>query len=712
MLAWALASFDACLLAIALFGTGFCILRCFSLPRWISLVLAPIISLFVLTLLATVYNGVIPANYYTLVLLPFVIALLVCFLLQKHRTGSFSISLPRKKSLLLYGAFVLIALFLFGVFFVRSEGSANNYAWLVDNSHHLSVAHMLTQKTNWSPLNPWSYTYYPVGQDPLGENLSTLYFYPPLWQWIVALPATAVSQNIAVSCNGALLVVFVLLVPTSMYGLLRGLGNNSGGILLAGAAVTLGFITFPWLLCEWGPLYPNMLSYALVPAGVVACFLLCGFLGKEVSGLKLRLLGGFLLLLSCFVLLLAQPNGVFTLGVILVPFLVWQISRIPLAISGLSKHRVIRTVLRVVCGLLALVAIKYVWSFCIRSSFMADVVTADWPAFIDEENVFSYILLGHLGVGYSIKVWPQYVIASLVLVGFVAALWDKRARWLALSYLLLAWLYGIAASSTDPYKWLYVGFWYNDSFRLSSALALAGVPLAAYGLATLGYGFSGAVRRLLKRVPRARRLAPFSAGAVVIMAFLCGLNYWVSPRFSPAAFSAKYPLVSAFYPDMDIPWCRPFQRTEYLIARSMNPACLTRVAEKRAFMQQVSRITGDEFVMNYPLDGSLFGFPCEGISTFVRSSSSAIEMSPLLADIAKNLDSLAEKPELAAYLQSQGVNYVMRLENKESNLAGYAQIPDYDAWSGFMHINEHTRGFERILSQDGMELYKIHWEEL
>lgn len=708
---WCLAAFDALMLAFALYGIGYLVLRLCNIRRLWALACAPLVSIAVFFVLTTLYAGAIPATYATLVGAPFIVLLLAYAVRSRTRFTHASTSFRARSGQTVAAsarawfrssqgvlfASICVSTVLFLLIYVRMAGDGANYAWLLDNSHHMSTALALTEKTNWSVFNPWAHTYYATGVDPLGEHLGASAFYPPVWQWLVALPATLVPQNIAIAQNGLLALTCAVMAPLSFFALSVQLFGERLETKVASVVTPLSFFSFPWLLMVWGPLYPNLFSYVLVLPCVIA-FLQC--FAPQLSW-PLRLAYVLLVVVGAGAIFLTQPNGVFVFGTFVAPFLVWQISRIP---QLWMRPGWVRGIVRTLFALLAIAFVLLTWWVIVNSSFMADVRNFDWPAFVPDDQAWSYLLTAHFAVGYTLGAGPQYLLASFVIVGLVAALAQKQTRWLAASYAAFAFLYGVCVASKDPNKWIVTGFWYNDSFRLSAAAALAGVPVATLGLATFAKG----VAHVFGKESAKKSAAVFLA----TLATFAAVNFWASPWFSPAQRSGNYPLVSADLPDNDYPMGYPFQRMEYLIARGVNPTYMKRVAQKRAFMRHAAAIAQDGFVMNNPSDGSMFGYPCEGLSTLVRSYASTPYNNDLLADTVANIDHIATNHNLATRLHNAGVNYLIRLENDGAPRVAFTENPDYATWHGFYHVSANTPGFEQVLAENGMELYRIRWDEI
>ncbi len=203
-----------------------------------------------------------------------------------------------------------------------------------DNVHHLGVVRAFLQSGLWSPFAanlysaPDAVAFNPL---PLGG------FYPTAWSMLAALAASLTGCSVPVAANALNCAVAGVLYPVSLFFLMRVLFPARRDVVVAGSVVMLASTQFPWALMIFGPLYPNMLAYALMPA-VAACFI-CWLGPVRTFGRK----GGAaesaaacyplarpaahgrwfaLVLVGMVTCVFAQPNAVFSLGVFLVPYIV------------------------------------------------------------------------------------------------------------------------------------------------------------------------------------------------------------------------------------------------------------------------------------------------------------------------------------------------------------------------------------------------------
>jgi hypothetical protein len=100
----------------------------------------------------------------------------------------------------------------------------------------------------------------------------------------------------------------------------------------------------------------------------------------------------------------------------------------------------------------------------------------------------------------------------LLLAGIVAAVRDRRLRWLIVAWAGVSLLYVVSVGTDLPVvKRVLTGPWYGDSFRLAAMVPLVVVPLAAIGLTMLIRLLSAASTRIALR----RDVLAFVAMAVI-----------------------------------------------------------------------------------------------------------------------------------------------------------------------------------------------------
>ncbi|MCH3947304.1 MAG: hypothetical protein LKE43_00460 [Olsenella sp.] len=171
-------------------------------------------------------------------------------------------SVPAWSALVAYG---ILGGVLCLLVFVRNLQTPEGFLQAYDNGFHLAAIRTYLSTGNFSSFSSFYYA--------SEEAMPDMYqggFYPSAWHGLCALVAqsTSAPETMAVNVVNASLAGVVF--PTSVFFLLRRLFPGRDSVIVAGALVAPVFVCFPWDFLTWGPLYPNLLTNALVPLGVGA----------------------------------------------------------------------------------------------------------------------------------------------------------------------------------------------------------------------------------------------------------------------------------------------------------------------------------------------------------------------------------------------------------------------------------------------------------
>lgn len=295
-------------------------------------------------------------------------------------------------------------------------------------------------------------------------------FYPAAWHDLVALVASTSGLPVPVAANAVALTAVVVAWPLGCAALTRVAVGPRPVVVAAAGVLAAGVTASPVLLTAYGTLWPNALATALLPATLALAADLAG-LGPQRSTTTTTgsvLLGG-----SVVGLALAHPNAVVSLLVLGAPALLVGTWR-----RGV-RWRVGSSAVGVAVG----------WLVLLSPAFDAQRGTS-WPA---RERLAQ-------AVGEWLGLAPQrvpvpLVIAVLTLLGCVVA-WRRPAlRWLLAVHVTAGALFVLVAGSDGRVSRIVSGAWWDDPFRLAALAGVAGVPLAAVGLATVARHLAALVRR-------------------------------------------------------------------------------------------------------------------------------------------------------------------------------------------------------------------------
>lgn len=433
----------------------------------------------------------------------------------------------RRAMLLWVGGASLVASGLEARRLIGAIGSPEHIAQTYDTSFHLNSLAMIADTGDASTLHMTLAT--------PGRSVN---FYPALWHDIVSLVSSLSGTGSAVAANWVAIVIATVIWPLSALVLARVLFGPRPLLLALSAVLAMSFTQFPNQLVGFGILYPNLLSYALMPALLGLALLVLTRLRSGRALLAPLWLAG----IGAVALALAQPNALFTIGYVLIPVLAWRAAH---ATARLARRR-LRWWLQVVPWLVFVFVTvgAYVLAGQIQlvSAFRE---TSNWEVELTPpeaiKDALSLAALHPEGT-------PNVAVAILVAIGFVAAMWVERWRWLPAAYAILVALFVVAISVDAPIREQLTGYWYTDAERLAAQLPLIGVPLAVIGAWVVSRGIRDAVRGRAMAGSRCARAATIPA-VVVLVAIVISV---VLPRTMVYRQSFQY--VADTYSLLPDPW--------------------------------------------------------------------------------------------------------------------------------------------------------------
>lgn len=587
------------------------------------------------------------------------------------------------------GLFVVVGVIVTSIVFLRGlDGPASHMQWW-DNVCHYNLIRTMVESGNWSTVDT---TYYPTisGINPFVAGNG---FYPAVWHQLGAVLVDSLGVPVTLAANVVHATTTAVVYPLAMCLLLSLAFERRTSTVALGALCCLAFGAFPWAIIggRWF-CWPYCLSLALSPA-VASAFM--GLIAHGTSPRRRRaclvafLVGGGALVLT-------QACAVFTVGVFLVPYIVWRILSALRSRGALPSHVVLA-----VSAFLVFVVVMWVVFF--RLPFMQGVVQYYRPPFqLPLDALYSIFDVSFVeGVA-------SPVLGLLVLVGFVAALHSSRTRWLTVSYLLFLSIFYVSTTGGDTFlKHFLTGFWYTEPYRTAALCAFAAVPLAALGLQVCvnvlaahlgrfacarprGSSHAAVVRPGAGRVPRG---LPVAVVGVIFFALAFGPALRTGLGIEiPGKWRSDLALLTK-----QIEWSN-----EYDLERGYT-------ADEQAFVGRVLDLLGpDEPVLNSPYDGSIYAYGVDGLNVYYRSQGGygTDEERDASVVLRKSLADIGEAPSVRQVVEGEGIHYVMKLHESDSN--GY-YFPNYrpEDWEGIEDVDDDTPGLEVVLAEGDMRLYRI-----
>ena len=368
-------------------------------------------------------------------------------------------------------------------------------------------------------------------------------FYPAVFHSIAALVVETTGVPVPVAVNAAWLgtagPVFALGCGFLSRTLFGGLSLRRGElppavqpVLVAsvGAVLASTFVAFPYLLLDFGTLYPNGLAYTTLPVGVGLVALLTGWPARhpwrpEAVRPRWRTVlvtAGWLAGAG-----FAHPRSLVAIGVLTVPLLVawfaaWMRDLAARSPEGARRARRIVLLVLLAAVLLAAGALLFVLHYYdVGRRPISDHLNGG-PARA-REGFGAALLQGLLATSLvsptQAPLPPAVLLAVVALAGLVALALRPGLRWAVVTYLLVVVLYAAAAGSDSDLAKLATGLWDKDKFRILAMLPTIAVPVVAWSLAAGGAELVAVLRRRAHRrhEPRDRTVVVAVAAATLVV---------------------------------------------------------------------------------------------------------------------------------------------------------------------------------------------------
>ena len=339
--------------------------------------------------------------------------------------------------------------------FARIIGAPGNISQTYDNIFHLNaIGHILITGSG-SSLT-------------LG-NLTTASaaFYPAAWHDLIALVASTASVSVPEAISAGNIVIAAVMWPLGMMYLISRISSGHVLPMLLTGALAAGFSSFPYLMIDFGVLYPNLLAIAIMP---VALALTIDLLGLNPTKRRIVpvLCQGILILPG---LALAHPSFVVALFGLALPLLLTKLVRLA---AGFRRGEASG---RQLVGFTVLTAVFIPLVFIVWDMAGQSLTSSRWQPYQTVSQAIGEVL----GAG------PQGRHVSLVMfvmlvAGLVASIARRKLVWVLGMAFIAAGLFVVASAlpASDTRHFL-TGVWYNDSFRLAAMLPVVLLPLAVLG---------------------------------------------------------------------------------------------------------------------------------------------------------------------------------------------------------------------------------------
>lgn len=655
---WITFALGVAVCVLLLYLPGFIILRGFNVCPSLSAALAPGISLSLVVGFSTALGlAGIEASWIS-ILIP---VLLFCVVVRfAARRLSFEPHVNRyrigAKCLLL---FLAVGLITTTIYYVKNLNGPDSFAQLFDNGYHLNLITAFLDVRRFSILQATTFPTSPI--EPMGD----ISFYPAAWHIIAALCSDALGASSALGENVANTALVGVVFPLSMCAFLSRIFSNNRRIVVFAAACVMAFAAFPWGFLAYGPLYSNIAAFSILPIAMFAFMMMI-----EPQSFRHHVASGCLFLAAAFSVAVSQPNAVFTAAVVLLPYLCVCLYR-TLASSNYSRWRVAAPCFFAIIVVILFLAVRHV-------SLFSTVVNYPWEAYTQS---WKQAVIDFLDLGFRNSA-EQIVLGAFVFAGIVASLARRRYRWLIPSYLYFMSAYVVcgAFNPENIFGSYLSGYWYNDADRIAACAAFSMIPLASIGI--------------------------YAVCRVVVHA-IRGASKHVNHRIIEGAFVVAFVLV-VFAPSGIIAYNGYHESAFGVRGQRIAEIATTNVSlteDEILFLDKVKETVGDALVINLPNDGSCFAYTTNGINTLYRHF--FLETDKYHVDIQNNLVNISSSASVKEAVRHFAAQYVLRLDVDSSSMTLYEEHFTPEGWKGISEVNDNSAGFETVLSQGDMRLYRI-----
>lgn len=661
------------LLTACLIVPGTLINRSMTPSNVTALCLAPATSISVLSILALLYPHLkVRATFLSMVVGLLTASALFFLAGSKFHEIQLGSKMKIKTELLPLLLFLIIASSLAAYVFIATLDGPDCYFQAWDNQTHLRTIRAFADTGNFSTFNAQLYT---DSRSAPFLPITESYFYPSAWHMLGAMLVSALNIPVPEAANSINIVCVCFILPMAMLACLKEMGVTNPKALALSAVLCVGVPIFPWDLISYGPLYPNLLGFCLLPGEIALAIHILNEYPEWTVRLKFSNVSLFLL--GIVSLALAHTNTIFSLGVILAPYVVVTTSKY------ICKH--FPNLPQAMCRALPLLAIALIWLLFNQLPYMRSIVYCKWPAICSPVKAFfSAIFMGT-------TTHPIQIVAFLLVASGIVVSAKSRQYCLISAYVFLVVVYTIDAGTDLGIKPFFSGFWYNDYHRVSAMLGLVSTLLACSAIQFF-FERAGRTDAIERRCISVTKTAALTSATALIM-FYPSLPFFNKSEIQ-TPFGYQINEMRNQY-DKGLIYYDVFSPLEEVFCRST----LTEIN------------SNNSLVINNPDDGSLFAYSVYGTNMYYRTwnppdREKETEASRL---IRLHLNEIANNKEVQDAVRETGAKFVIQLDHGNETSEYRIQYNDVNEgkWSGIDSIDESTPGFTLIASSDDIRLYSI-----
>jgi len=487
-------------------------------------------------------------------------------------------------------------------------------------------------------------------------NIKTA-FYPGAWHGFASLLISLTNISVVAATNIMWLVVAGVVWPLGCVFLARILAGENRAMLVSAGALAAAFPAFPYILLSYGSEYPNTLSNALVPIGIGVVLLILRPAAHAPVGPAMALA-----LVALFLpgLLLAQPNGVFSILLVLTPLLLVMLY--DWAHAGFRRSR--RNGWLRIAALV--VAAGLMFAGGMRIPQIQSLFNYTSPAFL-----FLPLAALRSFTQAPDPVWfPAVALTLLMLLGLRLIVKQHGMRWMSVAVFLVIMGYPLTTGTNNKIANFVMAPWWDNPERVAALLPLVAVPLSAMGLGWVATWLMARLRRRFagNRPERRRlRLLAARAGAPTAAAVLAVVVTFTNPGLGQIAQA----VASAY----NVP---------------PKPNGVAQIdAQELALIHRLDQLTTPQDVIaNNPYNGSALAMALAGRKMLFPYASQT-DISSDLFQMQFWLNRVGQDPTVCAaakrlgvtYLLDFGTDYIQAFNNPISLYPGVTLAPDSGAFT-------------------------------
>ena len=679
-----------------LYTPGFILLHASHMPKSWALITSPLISCALYFIEGELFSAInIAVPLFVMIALPILVALIVNvvisrFIIHNEKFRSLDTSFTCEElPLWILGLYMVVGILTVALLFLPTLPSPSSFVQGWDIVHHLDVTQAMIESHTYSSIH---YNFYStVEADITPWNPGSSGFYPSGWNIIVALTTQITATTVPIAGNALNFVSAAIIFPLSICSVIAKSLPKHKLALISGAFICLAFFVFPWSLLIYGPIFPNTVAFCVMPS-IWWIFMQM----TRSKTLKFELIWLVIIfILGCITLVILHPSTIFSSIVVLLPWSFARISTSKRRIKLLGKQLKPSTLAYTFFFFAIFIWIVFYYFLIVRGV----ALNFWWSAYSTlQEAILHALGMDFIGQSYAggELVSPQPILSLCVLVGAVWTFKHKQARWMVTAFLYLSLLCIFIITFDIPLKGFLAGFWYTDPFRIAASCVIMAIPLASLGLSTL---IQAAQELLTKRLKPAEKTCnsshlttwtlPILTGIIITTAVVLNLTIPTPNLKSEEPISAAVAFKKAStkaYGDNNI---------------------LT--SEELAFLRQVElTVPAGARIANLPQDGSLWAYGTNDLHVLWRFPNGYDNTErPASAILRKRLNRIAYDSEVLKTAHDLNVQYVLVLNNDVDYTNAVTSTYKPGTFRGITQITDTTPGFEVVLKEGSMRLYKI-----